>query len=251
MTFRLQHVDPSLELSKRIALIGSSNCLLKTKYGADIDQYDDVIRFNRGKPLIEYTLDVVVESFESVIFTTDSQEILRKADSKYSSFLNYTSEEEPAELATDTSKVIEVVSYLFDKHSSLYDQIWLCLPTCPLRTKEDVWKAQELLTDDVDGVLSITDYGFPPTLGLLKDGDDIINDWHESQPWQNGNTRSQDHPKVYRPNGAVYGMWCKKFDEARNFYKGKIRSYYMSRHKSVDIDEPIDLAIAKTVLNWL
>jgi hypothetical protein len=48
MTSKLKHIDPSLELSGKTALVGSSNCLLKTKYGAQIDQYDDVIRFNRS-----------------------------------------------------------------------------------------------------------------------------------------------------------------------------------------------------------
>lgn len=212
---------------------------------------DKNIAFLRGKPFIEYTLDVAVESFDKVIFTSDSPVIMNKATTKYGALPNYMPVEEPPRLATDTSKVIEVVSYLFDEHSSLYDQIWLCLPTCPLRTKEDVWKAQELLTNDVDGVISITDYEFPPTLGLRKDGDDILSDWHDTEPWQNGNTRSQDHPKIYRPNGAMYGMRCEHFKEVRNFYKGRIKSYYMPRHKSVDIDESIDLAIAKTVLNWI
>ena len=215
---------------------------------------DKNIAFLKGKALIEYTLDVAVETFDMVLFTTDSPEIAKKATDKYGNLPQFMFEEEPEELAADTSKVIGVVSYLFDIliKDSNYDEIWLCLPTCPLRTKDDVWNAQELLTPDVDGVVSITDYGFPPTLGLEKDKDNLISDWDKVlQPWQTGNTRSQDHPKIYRPNGAVYGMGCEHFDKARNFYKGKIRGYYMPRQKSVDIDEKIDLAIARTVLNWI
>lgn len=45
---KLKYVDPSLEISEKVALVGSSSCLLETKYGAQIDQYDDVIRFNRS-----------------------------------------------------------------------------------------------------------------------------------------------------------------------------------------------------------
>ena len=44
----IKYVKPSLHLSAKTAIVGSSNCLLKTKYGDTIDQYDDVIRFNRA-----------------------------------------------------------------------------------------------------------------------------------------------------------------------------------------------------------
>ena len=150
---------------------------------------------------------------------------------------------------SDTSKAIECVRWYFDLYGQDYDQIWLCLPTCPLRTRVDVQMAQALLTPDIDGVVSITDYEFPPTLGLQKECGDLIHDWLADKPYQNDNTRSQNHPKIYRPNGAVYGMWTKSFEKSRNFFKGKIRGYYMPRERSIDIDTELDLKIAEALLN--
>jgi len=114
--------------------------------------------------------------------------------------------------------------------------------------EKDVINAQKLLTGDVDSVISITDYEFPPTLGLTKDGEDIIFDWHDSNPWQNNNHRSQDHPIVYRPNGAIYGSWSGAFTENRNFYKGRVKGYFMPRERSIDIDNRIDLKTAQIIL---
>lgn len=197
-----------------------------------------------GLPLIDHTLDTVLFYFDKVIFTTDSPDIMREA-AKYCIHDNFMTVEEPPELATDTSKVIEVVNYIFEKIGYDYEQIWLCLPTCPLRTREDIVNGINLLTEEVDGVLSITDYSFPPTLGLERDSEGYITDWHSSQPWQNGNSRSQEHPVIYRPNGAFYGMWCNHFGKVNNFYRGKIKGYYMPRHLSVDIDQKIDLLVAE------
>ena len=209
-----------------------------------------------GKPLIYHTFDTVLGVFDKIIFSTDSQKIADVANRYVTqfpkAFINpiISVDIRPDNLATDTSKVIDTVDYYFSDmgYGKIYDQIWLCLPTCPLRNREDVKNSQNLLSEDIDGVLSITDYEFPPTLGLSKSDDNFISDWHESEPWKNGNTRSQDHPTVYRPNGSLYGMWSKSFDIHRNFYKGKIKGYYMPRERSADIDNKIDLTIAKNLI---
>ncbi len=208
---------------------------------------DKNIRPLNGKLLFEYTLDIAVECFTNVIFTSDSQSILNLAK-KYNKHDNFATKLEPPELATDTSKVIGIVSHLFEKYINDYDQIWLMLPTCPLRSKQDVILAQGLLTDNVDGVISYTDYDFPPTLGLQKNEKGHLVDFWITNPWQEGNTRSQDHSTVYRPNGALYGMWTNHFREVRNFYKGDIRGYYMPRERSVDIDTELDLIVAETLI---
>lgn len=44
----LKNVNPKLSLSPKVAVVGSSGRLLKTKHGKKIDSYDDVIRFNRA-----------------------------------------------------------------------------------------------------------------------------------------------------------------------------------------------------------
>jgi CMP-N-acetylneuraminic acid synthetase len=206
-----------------------------------------------GKPLIFHTIDKAIKHFDKVIFSSDDDKMINKVKINY--FVDhYMSkkleiDKRPKSLSSDTSKVIDTVCYYFDnKKYESYQQIWLMLPTCPLRGNEDILNAKELLTKKVDSVISITDYGFPPTLGLSLNDDGTIIDWHESRPWKNNNTRSQDHPRVYRPNGAIYGSWRKSFSGNRNFYFGKVIGSYMPRSRSVDIDTELDFLIAESVI---
>jgi len=202
---------------------------------------DKNFRMLGSRQLWDITYSQIVMEFFKIIISTDAPEktlpisIRDRIDTSFPH--------------SDTSKAIECVRHYFDLYGSEYDQIWLCLPTCPLRTKTDVQMAQALLTPDIDGVVSITDYEFPPTLGLQKEYGDLIHDWLDDEPYKNDNTRSQNHPKIYRPNGALYGMWTKSFEKSRNFFKGKIRGYYMPRERSVDIDTELDLKIAEALLN--
>lgn len=160
------------------------------------------------------------------------------------------------ELATDTSKVIDTVMHYYysevfttAKKVNKYDQVWLALPTCPLRTSIDIHNANDLLTEKVNSVISITDVEFPPTLSLDKNSNHFIHSWHESKPWENGNSRSQDHPVKYRPNGAVYGMWADKLEAFKNFYTNKTIGYFMPRSRSVDIDEEVDFIMAEQLIS--
>lgn len=118
-----------------------------------------------------------------------------------------------------------------------------------IKNKKNVEEAQNLLTKDLDSVISITDFEFPPTLGLIKDDNNIITENNPQMPFANNNTRSQDHNIIYRPNGALYGSWWKSFGKNKNFFKGKVKGYYMPRERSVDIDNEIDLKWAQFLLN--
>ena len=206
-----------------------------------------------GKPLVYHTIDAVLGLFDKVIFTSDSDNILQVVKNQYGNYSNENKTEfeinkRPDELATDTSKVIDTVAY-YQKQNPNYEQVWLFLPTCPLRTKNDVISAMKLLTKDVDSVISITEYEFPPSLGLVKGAGGYITSYDYTDPWGNGNTRSQDHPTIFRPNGAVYGMWKESFEKYQNYYKGKVKSYFMPRSRSADIDTPTDFEIAKALIN--
>ena len=204
-----------------------------------------------GHPLWLWSVDVASVAFETTVFTTDSENFLHDVVNKEGSFVIGLLR--PKNLCSDTSKVIDTVNWIYDiydKKPSKPDEIWLLLPTCPLRTVADIRAAQELIKgEDCDGVISVTDYEFPPQLALDLEENGEIKDWHESKPWENGNSRSQDHERLYRPNGALYGMKWESFRKNRNFYKGKICSHYMPRERSVDIDNEIDLKLAEALIN--
>lgn len=202
------------------------------------------VKLLAGKALINHTVEVVRACFDRVIVTSDAPDILACIKPAP----NVTTELRPSRLATDESKVIDTVAHYFDQlQVQPYDQIWLCLPTCPLRIEEDIRVGIDCLTPDVDGIVSVTEYEFPPTLALrIENG--LLGSLFDTHPLAGGNSRSQDHPPAYRPNGAYYGMWWNSFGRFRNFYRGRVKPCVMPRERSVDVDRELDFRVAEILL---
>ena len=200
-----------------------------------------------GKPLVFYTIDAVLKSkiFDKVIFTSDDDEILNTVSTNYTLPILETIKR-PKKLASDTSKVIDTVVYFADVN---YDQTWLTLPTSPLKTSKDFISSSHLLENKVDSVISYTEMDFPPTLGLTAGYAGRLFDYDSTLPWQNGNSRSQDHPTVYRPNGAIYGSWTNKLLNNKNYYKGIVKGHFMPRNRSIDIDTQFEFDLAEFLMN--
>lgn len=206
------------------------------------------IRLLNGKPLIFYTIDAAIKSniFDKIIFTSDDKKILDKVSENYS-IENLELIQRDPKLASDQSKVIDTVVSLINLD---YEETWLSLPTSPFKVAEDFIKASELL-DEAESVISFTDMEFPPSLGLKRLDNDFITDHDSSLPWQNGNSRSQDHPEVFRPNGAIYGAKSTNLLDKKNYYIGKVKGYYMPRERSIDIDTQFDFDFAEfTIKNY-
>lgn len=200
-----------------------------------------------GKPLIFYTIDAVLKSelFDKVIFTSDDENILNTVSKNYL-LPNLVVSQRPAELSNDTSKVIDTVIHYLDDD---YEQIWLSLPTSPLKTANDFIKSSNMLTKDVNSVISYTEMEFPPSLGINVDNG-YISDYDNSNPWISGNTRSQDHPIIHRPNGAIYGAWTNQLKHSKNYYTNNTKGYFMPRQRSIDIDTQFEFELAEFILKY-
>lgn len=220
-------------------------CIIPARGGSKRLPNKNIIELH-NKPLIFYSIDSCLESnlFDKIIFTSDSDRILDKVSEKYQK-TNLVIEKRPEHLSHDKSKVIDTVLHYLDNN---YEQTWLTLPTCPLKTPMDFLNVDKLLLPEVNSVISYTEMEFPPSLGLNINEEGIVSDLHESKPWINGNTRSQDHPSGFRPNGAIYASWTKSLFENKNFYTDKTKGYFMTRENSIDIDNLIDLQFVEFLL---
>ena len=98
-------------------------------------------------------------------------------------------------------------------------------------------------TDDFESIISIYPLEFPPPLSIERSDNGCINSWMDNM-WELGNSRSQDHQVLYRPNGAIYGAKWNAF--SGNFYtSGRTYGYVMPRLNSLDIDTMDDLIYAR------
>jgi CMP-N,N'-diacetyllegionaminic acid synthase len=200
-----------------------------------------------GKPLIAHTLDTVEESqcFTKALLSSDDPDILSMADNYDSVEAIVRTEELSGDKVTALTLVNSIVSQ--PQISENYDIIALLLPTAPFRKVQHLREAFQVLSKEIDGVVSLTQYEFPPQLSVKMENG-FIEPVFDPCPLITGNTRSQDQYVIYRPNGAFYIQWMEKFLINQNFWKGKIKGYVMDRIDSVDIDDIADLEYAEYIL---
>lgn len=205
------------------------------------------LRKLQGIPLVAHTLNAVEESgcFDKVLLSSDSPEILDIASGYKTIDLHHRPKELSGDFVTALTLVNSIVA-LPEIHKE-YDIVTLLLPTAPFRTAEHIQHGMELLTEEVDGVVSLTSFEFPPQLSVYMEGG-IIKPVFTPCPLITGDTRSQDQAPIYRPNGAFYIQWMTKFLENQNFWKGTVAGYYMERADSADIDTELDLEYAEFMM---
>lgn len=194
-----------------------------------------------GKPLIAYTIAAAKESryIDSVIVSTDSKKIAEIAVSCGASipFLR------PSALALDTSTTIEAVCHAIKtlaESGDRYDVLILLQPTSPLRTREDIDGALEKFDKERLPLASVSKAKDSPIL-LRKLMGEIQMKPLLGLP---STVRRQDMPPVYRVNGSIYINAVSSLDENTSF-NDNVCPYVMDESHSVDIDDYLDLEIAK------
>jgi pseudaminic acid cytidylyltransferase len=198
-----------------------------------------------GKPLIAYTIEAARESglFDAVIVSTDDRET-RDVAQKYGAEVPYV---RPAHLATDTAGNVDVcldALARLEEAGHTFDLLACLLPTSPLRTAEDLHGAHaRLVNSEGDALMAVTDYPIPPFWALEERDGFLQSHWGRQYM-----VKSQELPKVCVDNGAIYLARVATFRAEKTFYASRLVGYWMPRERSVDVDEPIDLAMAEFFL---
>lgn len=176
---------------------------------------------------------------DEVAVTSDDAAILDRA----SSLAGVTVVRRPEELATDDVAMAPVVAHAAAQCAPC-DVIVLLQPTSPLREPADVDGALELLSSrGADSVVSVAPVATSPWW-MYTVGDD----GHMSPvlPKSSVATRQQ-LPDVVAVNGAVYAVRTAWFLGAAAFVDERTLAYPMPRERSIDVDTPADLAVARAL----
>lgn len=112
-----------------------------------------------------------------------------------------------------------------------YDAEAICLlqPTSPLRTAKDVAACVDILGGGAwDAVVSVTD----------AEDDIVFNRRHAGR-------LERVPPERVRPNGAIYVIRTKVLREGGSWYGDFTHGYVMPKERSIDIDNEVDLEMAR------
>ncbi len=202
-----------------------------------------------GKPLIAYTIEAALGSglITKTIVSTDDPKIaaVSKEFGADAPFLR------PADLAKDTTPSLPVVrhavEFMENAEGKRFDFIILLQPTSPFRSADDIDGALEkLIKTGADSVISMCRVEDMHPMKLKKIENDRILPYMAEEP---EGIRRQDLPPVYMRNGAIYAVRRGVLMERSTLYGGDSRPYIMPQEASVNIDSPLDFAVAEALLN--
>ena len=196
-----------------------------------------------GKPLIAWSIEAALKSkyISKVIVSSDDEEILNIAKEYKADFIK-----RPDELASDTATTFDALKHTLENVEK-YDYVVLLQPTSPLRTEKHIDEAIELLKEkNADAIISVCEMEHSPLWSNTLDENLDMSNFLRDEVL---NKRSQDLPKYYRLNGAIYICKTDKLLENKGFFlKENIYAYKMNKKHSVDIDEEIDFIIAEKLM---
>jgi CMP-N-acetylneuraminic acid synthetase len=200
-----------------------------------------------NKPLIAWTIEAAqaVPELDRIIVSTDDPQIacIAKQYGAEAPFLR------PAEIARSDSPTIEAVlhalDWLADSDRYYPHAVLLLQPTSPFRTAQDISGAVRLFWESrAPAVVSVTVCHPHPFLTFRLDANGCLESlWGKDI----SHIRRQDLPPVYQLNGAIYLVQTSVLRSARTFLPPGTRPLIMPPERSLDIDEPFDLQIARCI----
>ncbi len=201
----------------------------------------------QGKPLIAWTIEASINSkyIDRTIVSTDTNEI-----STISKQFKADVIIRPTELSTDTASSYDAILHTIDSISEKYDYIVLLQPTSPLRTSQHIDEAiVKLIQKKADAIVSICEMEHSPLWSNTLPDNGSMKHFLKKEI---KNKRSQDLPLYYHLNGAIYICDLEQLKKEKSFIiEENIYSYIMNGFSSVDIDNRIDLELAKVLIRGL
>jgi CMP-N,N'-diacetyllegionaminic acid synthase len=191
-----------------------------------------------GRPLIAWTVDAAraVSSVDRVVVSSDDDAILAAATAAGAE----APFRRPAALATDSATSADVLMHALDSLDQPFGFAVLLQPTSPLRTAADIDGCLQLCArTGAPSAVSVSVAHPHPAWCYLRDGAGRLHALGAAEP----------DAEVLALNGAVYAVHVEWFRANRRFVAEGTMGYVMPPDRSVDIDEPIDLEIARLRLS--
>jgi CMP-N,N'-diacetyllegionaminic acid synthase len=197
-----------------------------------------------GHPLLSWTIKTAKKSsfIDDVFVSTDDKNLANIAN-KYGANTPFI---RPKYLSGDKVKTVDVINHAI-KNLSIgnSDFIILLQPTSPLRNSIDINKSIEILTENryLNNVVSVSEIDHPIEWSNTLPSNKSLKNFIKKE---NFDKRSQDFPKRYIINGAIYIIKVEDFISAQSFIlEENSYAYVMPKSRSIDIDDINDLKLAE------
>jgi len=195
-----------------------------------------------GKPLIQWTIEIAIKStfIDKIIVSTDSVLIAKIAKSLGAEvpFLR------PKELSSDSSKIIDVISYYLNELPEI-DNFILMQPTSPIRELSDIKNLVDLENKfKTNSVVTVVEHSKHPYL-MYSIGEDMKL---KAYLKVDKSSNRQSYPNVYLLNGSLYLSRRSFILENKSFINQNTIASIMPIERSIDIDNMKDWYKAESIL---
>ena len=151
----------------------------------------------------------------------------------------------PAELAQDDTPMIAVVQHVLGQIPGPPDQkIVLLQPTQPLREPKHITQALELLTPDVDSVVSVIElpqaYASVNHAYIFDGSRNLSHQWTTFAP-----SRRQDCGHSYVRDGTCYAFHRRTVEQHGTIYGDRVKPLIIPASETQALDTPADWAEAE------
>ena len=201
----------------------------------------NIIKF-LGKPLIAWTIEAALNSkhINEVVVSTDSQKIsdISKDFGADVPFFR------PSHLSGDRISVVDVLIDYLANLSVHPDYIVVLQPTSPLRTSFYIDDAIAKMGNN-DSIISVTQMNKPDAWSNKLPNDGSLTNFLDPSLY---NKQSQEYEAQFAFNGAIYICKTDRLVSEKNLIlSSKTVAYKMPYEASIDIDNEIDLLVAKGI----
>lgn len=203
-----------------------------------------------GKPLLDYTLEWINRVKEmnpqmqmDVVVSTDSKEIASVARKFCGIEVVMRPEEISGDTASTEAALFHVIEMMQKERKITYDAIITLQPTSPFRKEQTFIDFIHQFESDInqfDALLSLhetrTDY-------WIQKEDGTYGRLHPDAP-----RRRQERKPMYVENSAYYVTKTDALYLAKSVLGTKVNGFLIDETEGLDINTPIDLAIAEAMI---
>ncbi|MDE7224485.1 MAG: pseudaminic acid cytidylyltransferase [Acetatifactor sp.] len=195
-----------------------------------------------GKPILAYSIEAAIESelFDTVMVSTDDEEIAGIAGEYGAEVPFYRSENTASDYATTNDVLLEVLEE-YEKRGEHYDMGCCIYPTAPFVTAAKLRDAMaQLEAGDADTLIPVVAFSYPPQRAMIVKEGRLVFEYPEYL-----DSRSQDLEPHYHDVGQFYLFRTEAFRQNRKLMLGNILPYVVSELEVQDIDNQTDWEIAE------
>ena len=203
------------------------------------------IRILGGKPLIAWSIEIAreISEIDRIIVSTDDENIANVGKEFGAEIIM-----RPVVLAQDDTPEWLAWQHAVDflENKGEYFNRFVSLPaTSPLRSKEDVMACLNLLDNQTDIVVTMTETTRSPFFNMVKKTEGYITLLMDGKT---NYSRRQDTPCNFDMTTVAYVTRPEFIKINNGIFEGRVRAINVPKERAIDIDDELDFFMAEALM---